>query len=99
MAKSADERAGTSGSQFFVVTGPEAAKLPADYALVGTVSGGEPAVQKIGAIITDPRTDLPDSPVVIKSIRVAEKSGNVSAGLAAGAPVYGPALTALSSTA
>jgi hypothetical protein len=29
-------------------------------------------VQKIGAIITDPRTDLPDPPVVIKTIRVTE---------------------------
>ncbi len=65
MAKSAEERPGTSGSQFFVVTGPDAAKLPLDYALVGTVSGGESVVQKIGAIITDPRTDLPDDPVLI----------------------------------
>jgi cyclophilin family peptidyl-prolyl cis-trans isomerase len=72
MAKSGQEPAGTSGSQFFVVTGPEAAELPPDYALLGTISGGEPVVEKIGAIITDPRTDRPEPLVVIRSIRVAE---------------------------
>ena len=73
MAKGGEERAGTSGSQFFIATGPDALKLPADYALVGNVTGGEPVVQKLGAIITDPRTDAPPSPIVIKSIRVAQK--------------------------
>jgi hypothetical protein len=29
-------------------------------------------VEKIGAIITDPRTDAPDPPVVIRTIRVTE---------------------------
>lgn len=73
MAKAGDEPAGTSGSQFFVVTGPQAAELPPDYALVGTVTGGQPVVEKIGAILTDPRTDLPEAPVVIESIRVSER--------------------------
>jgi cyclophilin family peptidyl-prolyl cis-trans isomerase len=71
MAKSGDEPAGASGSQFFVVTGDAAAELPAEYALVGKITGGGPIVQKIGAIITDPRTDSPEAPVVIKSIRVS----------------------------
>src|SRR5439155_1334669 len=39
MAKTQLEAAGTSGSQFFVVTG-EDAQLPADYALLGKVTGG-----------------------------------------------------------
>ena len=30
-------------------------------------------VDKIGAIITDPRTDSPEAPVVIESIRVSER--------------------------
>jgi cyclophilin family peptidyl-prolyl cis-trans isomerase len=72
MAKAGDEAAGTSGSQFFVVTGPQAAELPPDYALLGQVTGGTPVVEKIGAIITDPRTDQPEAPVVIESIRVSE---------------------------
>jgi peptidyl-prolyl cis-trans isomerase B (cyclophilin B) len=71
MAKTGTEPAGTSGSQFFVVTGPAAAKLPPDYALLGKVSAGRDVVDKIGAIVTDPRTDRPDAPVVIESIRVS----------------------------
>ena len=74
MAKSANAKPGSSGSQFFVVTGDDGRKLEPDYALLGEITGGEPVVQKIGAIITDPRTDLPDPPVVIKSIRVTESS-------------------------
>ncbi len=73
MAKTGAEAAGTSGSQFFVVTGPDAAQLGPDYALLGTITGGQPIVDKIGAIITDPRTDLPDAPVEIKSITVEER--------------------------
>jgi cyclophilin family peptidyl-prolyl cis-trans isomerase len=73
MAKAGNEAAGTSGSQFFVVTGPQAAELPPDYALLGTVSGGMPVVERIGAILTDPRTDRPEAPVVIESIRVSVK--------------------------
>jgi peptidyl-prolyl cis-trans isomerase B (cyclophilin B) len=72
MAKGAEDPKGTSGSQFFVVTGPDGKQLPPDYALLGKVTGGQPVVDKIGAIITDPRTDLPEAPVEIKSIKVAE---------------------------
>ena len=73
MAKGPDEAPGTSGSQFFVVTGPDGEQLPAEYALLGKVSDGEPVVAKIGAIITDPRTDAPEAPVVIESVRVSER--------------------------
>ncbi len=72
MAKAGNEPAGTSGSQFFVVTGPDAGELPPDYALLGMVTGGQATVDKVGAIITDPRTDRPEAPVVIESIRVTE---------------------------
>ena len=73
MAKSPDEPPGTSGSQFFVVTGPDAAQLPPEYALLGTVTGGLPVIQKLGAIVTDPRTERPEAPIVIESIRVSER--------------------------
>jgi cyclophilin family peptidyl-prolyl cis-trans isomerase len=73
MAKTQTEKAGTSGSQFFVVTGPDAARLPPDYALLGEVTGGKDVVARIGAIITDPRTDRPDRPIVLKTIRVSER--------------------------
>ncbi len=73
MAKTGSEAAGTSGSQFFVVTGPSAAQLPPDYALLGQVTGGKDVVAKLGAIITDPNTDAPEAPVVIESVRVSEQ--------------------------
>jgi peptidyl-prolyl cis-trans isomerase B (cyclophilin B) len=74
MAKGAGDPKGASGSQFFVVTGDDGEKLDPDYALLGKITGGEPIVDKIGAIITDPRTDYPDAPVEIESIKVAEQS-------------------------
>ncbi|HET7507623.1 MAG TPA: peptidylprolyl isomerase [Solirubrobacterales bacterium] len=46
MAKSSAEPPGTSGSQFYVVTAPDAG-LPPEYALVGTVSKGYSAVERI----------------------------------------------------
>jgi peptidyl-prolyl cis-trans isomerase B (cyclophilin B) len=72
MAKTGDEPAGASGSQFFVVTGGEAEQLNPDYALLGKVTSGQDVADKIGAIITDPRTDFPDDPVLIESISVDE---------------------------
>jgi peptidyl-prolyl cis-trans isomerase B (cyclophilin B) len=68
MAKTQDERPGTSGSQFFVVTA-EDAQLPADYALLGKVTKGLDVVDKISAVPTT-ADDQPAEPVVIKSIKV-----------------------------
>jgi peptidyl-prolyl cis-trans isomerase B (cyclophilin B) len=73
MAKTAQDAPGTSGSQFFVVTGDDALTLEPIYALVGKVSAGEDVVQRIGAILTDPRTDRPDEPVLVRSVRVTER--------------------------
>jgi peptidyl-prolyl cis-trans isomerase B (cyclophilin B) len=51
MAKSQAEASGTSGSQFFIVTGKDAeAALTPDYALVGRVSDGMDVVEAIGAL-------------------------------------------------
>jgi cyclophilin family peptidyl-prolyl cis-trans isomerase len=68
MAKTETEPPGTSGSQFFVVTADDA-QLPPDYALLGRVTRGMDAVERIGAVETD-AGDVPVSPVVIRSIRV-----------------------------
>jgi peptidyl-prolyl cis-trans isomerase B (cyclophilin B) len=46
MAKSAAEPPGRSGSQFYVVTAPDAG-LPPEYALVGKVTKGYSAVERI----------------------------------------------------
>lgn len=50
MAKAGNESAGTSGSQFFIVTGPGGASLDPDYALVGRVAAGMDVVEKIGEL-------------------------------------------------
>ncbi len=70
MAKTGTEPAGTSGSQFFVVTA-EDAQLPPDYALLGKVTAGQDVVDKIGVAEIDPATEQPVDPVVIRSVEVA----------------------------
>ena len=49
MAKTQAEPAGTSGSQFFVVTGADVG-LPPDYAVLGTVTDGMDVVEEIGKL-------------------------------------------------
>ena len=71
MAKTGAEPAGTSGSQFYVVSGEDAG-LPADYALLGEVTEGIDVVTTIEGVETDPSTEQPVSPVIIESIKVAE---------------------------
>ncbi len=66
MAKSGVEPAGTSGSQFFVVTGADAG-LPADYAVLGELTGDEAAVDAIESQAGS-GDGPPVSPVVIEQI-------------------------------
>jgi cyclophilin family peptidyl-prolyl cis-trans isomerase len=70
MAKTGAEPAGTSGSQFYVVTGDDAG-LPPEYALVGEVTAGMDVVDAIAAVEVDPATERPVDPVVIESVKVA----------------------------
>ena len=74
MAKTGSEPAGTSGSQFFVVSGPNAASLPPDYAIVGTVTSGMDTVKRIDGF-GDPNdpAGAPTRPVVIESVTVVEQ--------------------------
>jgi peptidyl-prolyl cis-trans isomerase B (cyclophilin B) len=72
MAKTQAEAAGTSGSQFFVVTAQDA-QLPPDYALLGKVTSGGAVVDKISRVKTDPNTEAPLKPVTISSIKVEER--------------------------
>ena len=67
----AAEAPGTSGSQFFVVTGADVG-LPPDYAIVGTVTDGMDTVDRIGRL-GDPATEQPTQPVVIESVTVEEQ--------------------------
>ncbi|HWK30153.1 MAG TPA: peptidylprolyl isomerase [Solirubrobacter sp.] len=73
MAKTQEEPAGASGSQFFIVTGSGAETLGPDYALLGKVTSGMDVAEKIGSIQSDPNTGQPAAQVVIKSITVQEK--------------------------
>jgi peptidyl-prolyl cis-trans isomerase B (cyclophilin B) len=68
MAKTAAEAAGTSGSQFFVVTAEDAG-LPPDYAVIGMVTDGLDVVERIG-VLGDPNTQLPTQPVVVTRMTV-----------------------------
>lgn len=65
MAKAGFEAPGTSGSQFFVVTGPDIG-LPAEYAIVGKVTEGMETIRAIDALGVG---DAPPSqPVVIEKV-------------------------------
>jgi cyclophilin family peptidyl-prolyl cis-trans isomerase len=67
MAKTPDEPAGTSGSQFFVVTGDDVG-LPPDYAVVGKVVEGLDVVEAIGRL--GGPDERPKERIVIESAEV-----------------------------
>jgi cyclophilin family peptidyl-prolyl cis-trans isomerase len=67
MAKSSAEPPGRSGSQFFVVTAPDAG-LPPEYALVGKVSKGYDVVARIGKLGTP--AEKPKQTVLIEKITI-----------------------------
>ena len=71
MAKAGNEPPGTSGSQFFVVTAPDAG-LPPEYAVVGRVSEGMETVSAIEALGTG--DGPPSQPVVIEKVTVDKSS-------------------------
>jgi cyclophilin family peptidyl-prolyl cis-trans isomerase len=71
MAKTGAEAPGTSGSQFFVVTG-ENAQLPPEYALLGEVTSGQDVVDVIAVAPVGP-DEQPVEPVVIQKVTVAER--------------------------
>jgi len=63
MAKTASEPPGTSGSQFFVVTGADAG-LPPQYAILGVVTKGLRVVDRIGKL-GNPVNERPMRKVVV----------------------------------
>jgi len=70
MAKAETDPAGTSESQFFVVTAEDAG-LPPDYAVLGKVTKGQEVVDKIGVAEVGP-DEKPLQPIVIRQIRITE---------------------------
>jgi len=69
MAKKGTEPPGTSGSQFFVVTGANVG-LPPDYALLGEVTRGLEVVERIGRL-GDPQTERPRRRIVIRHLTIS----------------------------
>jgi peptidyl-prolyl cis-trans isomerase B (cyclophilin B) len=67
MAKTQSEAPGTSGSQFFIVTGADIG-LPPEYAVIGKVTKGLPVVRKIGKL-GNPTTEEPTEVIVIDKMR------------------------------
>jgi len=69
MAKTGAEPPGTAGSQFFVVTAPDAG-LPPEYAIVGTVTKGLETVDRIGNLGN--AAEQPTQTVVVQRVTVTE---------------------------
>lgn len=67
MAKGSSDPPGSSGSQFFVVTGADAG-LPPEYALVGKVDKGMDVVERIGKLGTP--EEKPKQTVLIEKITI-----------------------------
>jgi peptidyl-prolyl cis-trans isomerase B (cyclophilin B) len=67
MAKTSAEPPGTAGSQFFVVTSPDAG-LPPDYAIVGKVTSGLDVVDRIGKL--GDANEQPTRAIVISKVEV-----------------------------
>jgi cyclophilin family peptidyl-prolyl cis-trans isomerase len=77
-AKAGDEPAGTMGSQFFIVTGPNGASLPNDYARFGSVTNGLKVARDIESLAPEPQQGAqsgdgpPTRNVVIDKITITE---------------------------
>jgi peptidyl-prolyl cis-trans isomerase B (cyclophilin B) len=72
MAKTQAEPAGASGSQFYVVTGPDAG-LPPEYAVLGRVVRGDAVLTAMDEVPTGgPSNDTPTAPVVIEKVTIVE---------------------------
>jgi peptidyl-prolyl cis-trans isomerase B (cyclophilin B) len=67
MAKTELEDPGTSGSQFFIVTGTEIPLEPL-YAVVGRVTKGKDVVELLANVPNDPADNRPTEPLVIEKV-------------------------------
>ena len=68
MAKTSTAPSGASGSQFYVVSGPQGETLPPEYALVGKVTKGLNVVETIGEL--GDAEEKPTQPVVIEKMSI-----------------------------
>ena len=68
MAKTSEAPSGASGSQFYIVTGPQGETLPPEYALAGHVTKGLNVVETIGEL--GGAEEKPTQPVVIEKMSI-----------------------------
>jgi len=68
MAKTSTAPSGASGSQFYVVSGPQGETLPPEYALAGKVTKGLDVIERIGELGTP--EEKPTEPVVIEKMTI-----------------------------
>lgn len=54
MAKTGQDPAGTSGSQFYIVIGEQGTSLPPDYAIAGKVVSGQDTLDRIALYAAGP---------------------------------------------
>jgi len=73
-AKTVDEAPGTFGSQFFIVTGPNGATLPNDYARFGRVTEGFDVARKIESFAPSGGDGKPTRSVTIDKVAVSESA-------------------------
>ncbi|HEX2085041.1 MAG TPA: peptidylprolyl isomerase, partial [Solirubrobacteraceae bacterium] len=66
------EKPGTAGSQFFIVTAPDAG-LPADYAVVGKVTKGDDVVELLANVPNDPADNRPTEPVIMEKVTIRSR--------------------------
>jgi len=68
MAKTSTAPAGSAGSQFYIVTGPQGETLPPEYALAGRVTSGMNVVETIGEL--GGPEEKPTEPIVIEKMSI-----------------------------
>jgi peptidyl-prolyl cis-trans isomerase B (cyclophilin B) len=68
MAKTETDPSGTSGSQFYIVSGPQGETLPPEYAVAGKVTKGLSVVETIGEL--GGAEEKPTQPVVIEKMTI-----------------------------
>lgn len=77
-AKGGSDPAGTFGSTFFIVTGPNGATLPNDYARFGTVTKGQKVANKIESFAPSTGDGPPSQDVYIFKLSITEGAANTA---------------------
>jgi peptidyl-prolyl cis-trans isomerase B (cyclophilin B) len=75
-AKKGTDPAGTFGSTFFIVTGPNGATLPNDYARFGSVTKGQDVANKIESFAPSTGDGPPTRDVYVLKISITEGAAN-----------------------